>query len=97
MLVTEETKLGMRFGSASVKYSPPPPREIITFLPWLLSVAMSALNCSGSMPRGARKCIVPSGAFLSGVAKATMMTSHCGTTSCSGNGVFKALNREPVQ
>ena len=45
---------------------------------------MSALNCSVSRPAGVRNCMVPSGAFLSGVEKATMMTSHCGETSRSG-------------
>ena len=35
MRVTEETKFGTRFTSARVKCWPPPPREIITFLPWL--------------------------------------------------------------
>jgi len=33
MLLTEETKFGTEFGLSSVTCTPPPPREIITFLP----------------------------------------------------------------
>ena len=94
--VTEETKFGTRFGSASVKCCPPPPSEIITFLPWLFSQAMSALNCSVSRPAGVWNCMVPSGAFRSGVEKATRMTSHCGETSRSGNGGPAAAVAGPV-
>src|ERR1039458_5226316 len=47
---------------------------------------MSPLNCSVSSPAGVWNCMVPSGAFLSGVEKATMMTSHWGETSRSGKG-----------
>ena len=56
----------------------------MTFLPWLCKYAMSPLNCSVSNPAGVWNCMVPSGAFLSGVANATMMTPHCGETSRNG-------------
>src|SRR5690242_843168 len=49
------------------------------------------------MPRGAWKRRVPSGAVLSGIAKAMRTTSHCGGTSWSGNGAAFALNLDPVQ
>ena len=47
MLVTELTKFGMSFASSSLKYSPPPPSEIITFLPWLLSCGDVRLQLLG--------------------------------------------------
>ena len=82
--VIDETKFGTRFGSASVKCCPPPPSEIMTFLPWLFRYAMSLLNCAVSSPAGVGNCMVPSGAFRSGVEKAIRMMSHCGDSSRRG-------------
>src|SRR3984885_10620850 len=66
---------------SSAKCWPPPPSEIITFLPWLCFCLMSSLNCSGvTFPR-TWYCIVPSGAPRNGVANATIITSHWGDTS----------------
>ena len=44
MLETDETKFGMFLASSNLKYSPPPPSEIMTFLPWAFSAAMSAFS-----------------------------------------------------
>jgi hypothetical protein len=50
MRVTEETKFGTRFGSASVKCRPPPPREIHHLLALALQVGDVGFNCSVSRP-----------------------------------------------
>src|SRR6185437_5868861 len=48
------------------------------------------------MPTGGRNESVPSGAFGSGGAKATITISHCGETSRKGNAA-PPRNLEPVQ
>ena len=97
MLVTEETKLGMSCAIVELEILAASSEGDHHLLALALEICDVGFQLVGIDAAGRAECRVPSGALLSGEAKATMITSHCGETSCSGNGVLTPLNLEPVQ